>query len=114
MPIIDLAIVDLVQDSLERSRPYLNPDQVSYYVAHLDESAPVVVFRVNGLLLLADGHHRVAAALQLGRRTVRAEVREGQRSDALEFAVEHGQQQRGLTKEQILDAIERRGQRPGG
>jgi hypothetical protein len=36
--------------------------------------------------------------LQLGRPTVRAEVREGHRSDALEFAVEHGQQQRGPTK----------------
>jgi uncharacterized protein (DUF1015 family) len=114
MLIIDLPIVDLVQDSLERSRPHLNPDQVSYYIGHLDESAPVVIYQVNGLLLLADGHHRVAAALQLGRPTVRAEVREGQRSDALQFAVEHGQQQRGLTKEQILDAIERRDQRPEG
>jgi uncharacterized protein (DUF1015 family) len=114
MPVIDLPIVDLVQDSLERSRKHLDPDQVSYYVAHLDESAPVVVFNVNGLLLLADGHHRVAAAVELGRSTVKADVREGQRSDALQFAVEHGQRQRGLTKEQILEAIARRGQRPGG
>jgi hypothetical protein len=113
MPIIDLPISDLVQDSIERSRPLLGPERVSYYLEHLDESGPVVVFNVDGLLLLADGHHRVAAAEELGRSTVRADVREGQRSDALQFAVGLGQQQRGLTKQQILDAIARRGQRPG-
>jgi hypothetical protein len=113
MPIIDLPISDLAQDSIERSRPLLDPDRVSYYLEHLDESTPVVVFNVDGLLLLADGHHRVAAAEQLGRSTVRADVREGQRSDALRFAVDLGQQQRELTKQQILDAIARRGQRPG-
>jgi ParB-like chromosome segregation protein Spo0J len=85
MPIIDLPISDLARDSIERSRPLLDPDRVAHYLQHLDESTPVVVFNVGGLLLLADGHHRVAAAEQLGRSTVRADVREGQRSDALQF-----------------------------
>ncbi|WP_426976324.1 ParB/RepB/Spo0J family partition protein [Pseudarthrobacter sp. O4] len=114
MPIIDLSISDLAQDSIERSRPHLDPDRVSYYVKHLDESTPVVVFNVNGNLLLADGHHRVAAAEQLGRSTVRAEVREGKRSDALQFAIDFAQRQRGLPRQQVLDAIARRGQRPEG
>lgn len=114
MSIVDLPIADLAQESIERSRPHLDPDRVSYYLEHLDESAPVVVFNVNGLLLLADGHHRVAAAQQLGRSTVKAEVREGQRRDALQFAIDLGQHQRGLTEEQIIDAIARRGQRPEG
>lgn len=52
MPIIDLPIPDLVQDSIERSRPRLDPERVSYYLEHLDESGPVVVFNVDGLLLL--------------------------------------------------------------
>ena len=112
MPIVDLRISDLLQDSIERSRPHLDPKRVSYYVAHLDDATPVVVFNVDGILLLADGHHRVAAAEQLGRSTVRAEVRQGQRSDALAFAVELARKQRGLTDRQILDAIACRGQRP--
>lgn len=113
MPIIDLPISDLAQDSIERSRPHLDPDRVSYYLEHLDEFTPVVAFNVNGHLLLADGHHRVAAAKQLGRSTVRADVREGQESDALQFAIDLAQRQRGLSRQQILDAIARRGQRPG-
>lgn len=113
MPIIDLAISELAQDSLERSRPPLDLDRVSYYVEHLDESTPVAVFNVNGNLLLADGHHRVAAAEQLGRSTVRADVREGKQSDALQFAIDLAQRQRGLSRQQIVDAIARRGERPG-
>jgi len=72
-----------------------------------------VVFDVDGALLLADGHHRIAAAEQLGRSTVRADVRKGERRDALQFAIGLGQKQRGLTEGQIIDAIARRGQRPG-
>jgi hypothetical protein len=112
MPIIDLPLSKLEQDSIERSRPHLDPDRVSYYLEHLDESTPVVVFSVNGSLLLADGHHRVAAAEQLGRSTVRAEVREGDRGDALQFAIDLAQRQRSLSKQEIIDAIARRGQRP--
>ncbi|WP_427170532.1 ParB N-terminal domain-containing protein [Arthrobacter sp. 92] len=77
-----------------------------------DESTPVVVFSVSGNLLLADGHHRVAAAEQLGRSTVRAEVREGERGDALQFAIDLAQRQRSLSKQEVIDAIARRGQRP--
>ena len=112
MTILDLPISELEQDSIERSRPHLDPDRVSYYLEHLDESIPVVVFSVNGSLLLADGHRRVAAAEQLGRSTVRAEVREGERVDALQFAIDLAQRQRGLSKQEIIDAIARRGQRP--
>ncbi|RAN69408.1 hypothetical protein B5P43_36280 [Bacillus sp. SRB_336] len=112
MPIIDLPISELEQDSIERSRPHLDPNRVSYYMDHLDESTPVVVFSVNGNLLLADGHRRVAAAEQLGRSTVRAEVREGERGDALHFAIDLAQRQRSLSKQEVIDAIARRGQRP--
>lgn len=112
MSIIDLPISELEQDSIERSRPHLDLDRVSYYLEHLDESTPVVVFSVNGNLLLADGHHRVAAAEQRGRSTVRAEVREGERGDALQFAIDLAQRQWSLSKQKVIDAIARRGQRP--
>ncbi|NUP58164.1 MAG: ParB N-terminal domain-containing protein [Pseudarthrobacter sp.] len=87
------------------------PERVSYYVDHFDESTPVVVFDVDGILLLVDGQHRVAAAERLGRAKVRADVRKGQRRDALQFAVNLGKQQRGMTKEHILQTIARREQR---
>ena len=74
----------------------------------------MVVFNVDGNLLLADGHHRVAAAEQPGWPTVKGEVREGRRSDALQFATDFAQRQRGLSRQQVPDAIARRGQRPEG
>lgn len=108
-PIVDLPLATLDPGPIQQSRPHLDPDRVSYYLEHLDVAAPVVVFDVDGVLLLADGHHRVAAAEQLGRTTVRADVRKGQRHDALQFAVDLAREQRGLTQEEVLEAISRRG-----
>ncbi|MBT2596418.1 ParB/RepB/Spo0J family partition protein [Arthrobacter sp. ISL-72] len=112
MPVVSLSIAELAQDPIDRSRPYLDPERVSYYVDHLDDSTPVVVFDIDGALLLADGYHRVEAAKQLGRTTIAAEVRQGQRSDALQFAIDMAQRQQAPTKNQIFDAIAQRGQRP--
>ena len=109
MPIVDLPISVLSQESIERTRPHLDPERVRYYAEHLDEAMPVVVFDIDGDLLLADGYHRLAAAQQLGRTTLKADVRKGQRRDALQLAIDVAQQQRPLTKQQILDAIARRG-----
>jgi hypothetical protein len=96
------------QELIEASRPHLDPDRVSYYVEHLDESTPVTVFDIDGRLLLADGYHRVAAAQRLHRTTINGNVRMGTRRDALEFAAELAQQQRGLSREQVMAAITRR------
>lgn len=109
MPIVELPIARLSPDSIERSRPHLDPERVSYYVEHFDEATPVVVFDIGGVLLLADGHHRVAAAEQLGRTTVKADLRKGERADALTFAADLAAQQRGVTKQEVLKAIFRRG-----
>jgi hypothetical protein len=46
---------------------------------------PVTVYEVDGRYLMADGFHRHAAAVMLGRRTIPAEVREGTFNDALDF-----------------------------
>jgi hypothetical protein len=104
----DVAIADLEQEPIEARRPHLDPDRVSYYVEHLDESTPVTVFDIDGRLLLADGYHWVAAAQRLHRTTINGNVRTGTRRDALEFAAELAQQQRGLSREQVMVAITRR------
>ncbi|WP_433876011.1 ParB N-terminal domain-containing protein [Sinomonas atrocyanea] len=115
MPTVELPIARLARDSIERSRSHLDPKRVTYYVEHFDDVVPVVVFDIDGVLLLADGHHRLAAAEQLGRTTVKADLRKGQRADALQFAIDLARRQRGLTEHEVLEAMSRRGrpvQRP--
>jgi hypothetical protein len=109
MPIVELPIAELAPDSIEWSRPHLDPERVAYYVEHFDEATPIVVFDIDGVLLLADGYHRVAAAETLGRTSVKADLRKGQRTDALRFAIDLAKQQRGLTEQEVLDAMSRRG-----
>jgi hypothetical protein len=101
-------IADLAQAPIAHNRPHLDADRVSFYAAHLDDLAPVVVFDTGDQLLLADGYHRVAAAQQLGQAVIRADVRKGTRADALALAVSLGQRQRGVTEDDALRAIRRR------
>ena len=109
MPIVSVAISHLDPTSVDRRRQHLDPDRVAYYRAALDAATPVTVFDVDGRLLLADGHHRVAAAQMLGRTEVLADVRRsGTTRDALRFAVDLAKQQRGMTEEEVLAAIRRR------
>lgn len=108
MPRKDIAIAELAQGPIEHSRAHLDSERVAYYMGTLDEAPPVVVFDIGGHLLLADGYHRVAAAEQLGRTSVPADVRVGDRGDALRFAVRLAQQQRGLAEDEVLAAIMRR------
>jgi hypothetical protein len=109
--LVEVTLADLLQGPIEDSRPHLDLELVDYYLEHLDEAPPVTVFDTGEGLLLADGYHRVAAAQRLGRTAIRAEVRQGNRSGALRFAVELAKQQRDLTDQQVLDAIKRRSDR---
>jgi ParB-like chromosome segregation protein Spo0J len=55
---------------------------------------PVVVFGKGGTYYLADGFHRVEAAKNAGKQEIDADIRRGERKDALKFALsantEHG------------------------
>jgi hypothetical protein len=46
---------------------------------------PITVYAVNGAWLVADGFHRHASAVILGRKTIKAEVIEGTFDEALDF-----------------------------
>jgi len=83
---LDEIKIDTSVQLLERG---LAPETVRSYVAALTNDAqmpPIVLFRLDGQLVVADGFHRVAAHRFLGLAEVEAEVREGTRQDALLYA----------------------------
>jgi ParB-like nuclease domain len=86
---------------------HLDQRKVREYAQVLDAMPPVAVFDAGHELVLADGHHRVAAAQQLGRIEVKAEVRPGTRADALAYAVALAGQERGISETDALRAIGR-------
>ena len=69
-------------------REGLDEATVEQYAAIFDRLPPVTVFRQpDGTHLLSAGFHRIAAAKQLGLAEIKAEMREGTRADAEEFAI---------------------------
>jgi hypothetical protein len=104
-----LPVEQLLKSSLVDPRRHLELDRVQRYSKLLDELPPVTVFRLEDqTLLLADGYHRLAAAQQAGRSTVKAEIREGTRADAMQFATKVAARERGISDEQAREAIRRR------
>ncbi len=85
MEIRELPIDELILDPNLYLRDRLDDYTVERYADAWGRMPPVTVFDVEGQWLLADGFHRHAAAVMLGRRTIPAEVREGTMSDALDF-----------------------------
>lgn len=98
--LLDSIIVDQTIDV----RAKLNSATVKQYAERLDELPPVVLFGK----LLADGFHRVAAAKRLGRESIKAEVKQGGREDAMVYAASanttHGVP---LTQKERRAAVER-------
>ena len=88
MDLRELPLDDLILDPNLNLRDRLDGFTVERYTEAWGQMPPVTVFEVEGRWLLADGFHRHAAAVQLGRRTVPAEVRTGTFADALDHAAE--------------------------
>jgi ParB-like chromosome segregation protein Spo0J len=85
MKIRDIPLDDLVLDQNLNLRDRLDDFTVERYADSWDRLPPITVFNVDDRLLVADGFHRHAAAVMLGKRSIRAEVREGSFTDALDF-----------------------------
>ena len=81
----EVALHDLVLDPNLYLRDHLDQDTVERYADAWARLPPVVVYRVDGRMLLTDGFHRHAAAVMLGKRTMPAEIRVGSFRDALDF-----------------------------
>jgi ParB-like chromosome segregation protein Spo0J len=85
MKIRDLPVHELILDPRLNLRDKLDQDTVERYMEAWDRLPPVTVYRVDGQLLLADGIHRHAAAVTLGRRTIKAEIVDGTFDEALDY-----------------------------
>jgi ParB-like chromosome segregation protein Spo0J len=85
MNIREIPLDDLVLDQNLNLRDRLDDFTVERYADSWERLPPITVFQVDDRLLVADGFHRHAAAVMLGKRTIRAEIREGSFTDALDF-----------------------------
>jgi hypothetical protein len=81
----EIALDDLVLDPNLYLRDRLDDFTVERYADSWDRLPPVTVYEVDDRMLLADGYHRHAAAVMLGKRTIRGEVRHGSFNEALDF-----------------------------
>jgi ParB-like chromosome segregation protein Spo0J len=85
MDIRNVPLNDLVLDPQLNLRDRLDDFTVERYADSWDRLPPIVVFEIEGKWLVADGFHRHAAAVMLGKRTMPAEIRVGTFTDALDF-----------------------------
>lgn len=86
--LIDLQKIRL--DGGTQPRAALDKDLIQEYAAAMvdgDEFPPVVVFYDGTAYWLADGFHRFHAAHRIGRKEIRAEVRQGTQRDAVLHSV---------------------------
>ena len=85
-----LKLVKIISDPEIQPREKIHAGTVDEYAAAImrgEKLPPLVVFRVDGQnLLLVDGFHRIEAAFKAKRRFIEAEIHEGSREDAIDFA----------------------------
>jgi len=85
MDIRNVALDDLVLDPDLNLRDRLDDFTVERYAEAWDRLPPITVYEIDERWLLADGFHRHAAAVMLGKRTIPAEVRAGSFDEALDY-----------------------------
>ena len=85
MDIRNVPLNDLVLDPNLNLRDRLDDFTVERYADSWDRLPPITVYEVDGKWLVADGFHRHAAAVMLGKRSIPAEIVVGSFTDALDF-----------------------------
>jgi len=93
----NVRVGEIVVDCGTQIRAEINESAVGEYSEAMRDGAefpPVVVFNDGNRYLCADGFHRTLAAARIGRDAIKAEIRQGTKTDALKFAlsanVSHG------------------------
>lgn len=100
-------------DGGTQTRAALDAGVVAEYASALADGAtfpPIVVFEdVNGLLWLADGFHRHAAAIEAGLAELLADVRQGSRREAVLFSAganaDHGARRTNADKRRAVETL---------
>ncbi|AGA30920.1 ParB/RepB/Spo0J family partition protein [Singulisphaera acidiphila] len=85
MNIRELPLDELVLDPNLNLRDRLDEFTVERYAESWERLPPITVYEVDGRWLVADGFHRHASAIALGRRTIHAEIVTGSFEEALDF-----------------------------
>src|SRR3954462_3809156 len=85
MEIRELPLDELVLDPNLNLRDRLDDFTVERYAESWQRLPPITVYEGDGRWLVADGFHRHAAAVILGRKSIKAEVVEGYVDEALDF-----------------------------
>jgi ParB-like chromosome segregation protein Spo0J len=85
MNIREVPLDDLVLDPTLNLRDRLDDFTVERYADSWERLPPITVFDIDDQLLIADGFHRHAAAVMMGKRTIPAEIRVGTMTEALDF-----------------------------
>ena len=108
----DIRLVDIIIDDENHPRAEVDQQLVTEYAAAMSAGAKfpaVIVFRQGKKYLLADGRHRFEAATQLTLKTIKAEVRKGDRRNAILFAVganaQHGQRRTNADKRKAVQIL---------
>jgi hypothetical protein len=103
-----VAISDALANPLVDPAVHRDEDRVRAYAVTLDLAPPPVLFDTGDALVLADGYHRVAAAQHRGATSIRPDIRQGTREDALHYAATTIAREQGISIEEALEAIRRR------
>jgi ParB-like chromosome segregation protein Spo0J len=85
MDIRNVPLDDLVLDPNLNLRDRLDDFTVERYADSWDRLPPITVYEIDGKWLVADGFHRHAAAVMLGKRSIPAEIVVGSFTEALDF-----------------------------
>ncbi|MCX7010650.1 MAG: ParB N-terminal domain-containing protein [Kiritimatiellaeota bacterium] len=103
---------DIIIDDEHHPRAEVDQQLVTEYAEAMKAGAefpPIVVFRHGKKFLLADGRHRYEAAKLLTRKTIKAKVHDGDKRDAILFAVganaQHGQRRTGADKRKAVTIL---------
>lgn len=112
MSIESIAIAEIRRDGGTQPRARKNEETVAEYVEALGDGAefpPVTVFYDGRVYWLADGFHRVEAHERAGSDEIRADVRQGERRDAVLHSVganaDHGLRRTNDDKRRAVDVL---------
>lgn len=96
---IEVIRLDKIDTSSTQTREHLCPSAVDDYAAILRDRGtldPLVVFREGDTNWLSCGFHRLQAHRQAGRKSVKCEVRQGTKADAIRFGIADNLRHRGV------------------